>query len=102
MILTHQYIINECYIAEKQYLDITKQMLIKLKRNGIEIHNIYYCSHAKVENCYCNKPKTGMIRQSLKEYPDIDLSKSFLIGDSTVDVELAMNIGINGFGIGGW
>lgn len=41
-----------------------------------------------------------MIMQSLKEYPNIDLSKSFIVGDSIVDVELAINMKIKGFGIG--
>lgn len=100
IIITNQYIINEGYITEEQYLDITEQMLMKLKSNGIEIHDIYYCPHAKAEGCYCIKPRTGMIRQSLEEYPDIDLSKSFMVGDSTVDVELAINMKIKGFGIG--
>lgn len=100
IIITNQYIINEGYITEEQYLDITYQMLIGLKSNGIEIHDIYYCPHSKTEGCHCIKPRTGMIRQSLKEYPNIDLSKSFMVGDSTVDVELAINMKIKGFGIG--
>lgn len=100
IIVTNQYIINEGYITEEHYLDITEQMLIELKSNDIEIHDIYYCPHAKAESCYCNKPRTGMIMQSLKEYPNIDLSKSFIVGDSIVDVELAINMKIKGFGIG--
>ncbi|MCM3758997.1 HAD-IIIA family hydrolase [Sporosarcina aquimarina] len=100
IIITNQYIINEGYITEEQYQDITKQMLIELKNNDISIHDIYYCPHAKTDGCYCIKPRTGMIRQALKVYPDIDLSKSFMVGDSAVDVELAINMKIKGFGIG--
>lgn len=99
IIVTNQYIINEGYITEEQYLDITEQMLTELKINGIEIHDIYYCPHAKTGGCYCIKPRIGMIRQALKEYPGIDLSKSFMVGDSIVDVELAINMKIKGFGI---
>lgn len=100
IIVTNQYIIDEGYITEEQYLDITEQMLFALKSNGIDIHDIYYCPHAKTEDCYCIKPRTGMIRQALKEYPYIDLSKSFMVGDSAVDVELAIDMKIKGFGIG--
>ncbi|MGN7410827.1 D-glycero-alpha-D-manno-heptose-1,7-bisphosphate 7-phosphatase [Sporosarcina sp. SAFN-010] len=100
IIVTNQYIINAGYIKEEQYQDITKQMLMELKSNDIDIHDIYYCPHAKTNGCYCIKPRIGMIRQALKEYPDIDLSKSFMVGDSAVDVELAMNMKIKGFGIG--
>lgn len=100
IIITNQYIINEGYITIDQYLDITEQMLTELERHSIEVHDIYYCPHAKAENCYCMKPRTGMIRRSLKEYPDINLSESFMVGDSTVDIELAINMNMRGYGIG--
>lgn len=100
IIITNQYIINEGYITLEQYPNITDQMLIELKRNGIEIHDIYYCPHTKTEGCCCIKPRIGMINKSLKEYPDINISESFMVGDSTVDMELAINMGMQGFGIG--
>ncbi|WP_025784606.1 HAD-IIIA family hydrolase [Sporosarcina sp. D27] len=99
IIVTNQYVINEGYITLEQYLDITDQMLMELKWNDIEIHDIYFCPHAKAEGCCCIKPGTGMIRQSLKDYPNISLSESFVIGDSTVDIELAINMEMRGFGI---
>ncbi len=41
-----------------------------------------------------------MIKQAIHKYPEINLEESFIIGDSAVDVELAINMGIKGFGIG--
>ncbi|MBU3155813.1 hypothetical protein LL038_09095 [Clostridium estertheticum] len=35
----------------------------------------------------------------IKKYPNIELSKSFLAGDSMCDVELGHNLGITTFGI---
>ncbi|MDX8047162.1 HAD hydrolase-like protein [Gracilibacillus sp. S3-1-1] len=45
------------------------------------------------------KPRDGMIQQAMEKYPTIDLANSFMIGDSAVDVELAIGLGIKGFGI---
>ena len=37
---------------------------------------------------------------ALKKYPNININESFMIGDSNVDVELAINMKMRGFGIG--
>lgn len=41
----------------------------------------------------CRKPDTGMIDKAVSKY-DIDLSKSFFIGDSLVDMQCAVNAGL--------
>ncbi|PYZ96622.1 D,D-heptose 1,7-bisphosphate phosphatase [Alteribacter lacisalsi] len=100
IIITNQYIIEEGYITLDQYNDINSQMVEELGRHGINIHDIYYCPHARTGNCACIKPRTGMIEKALSIHPGINLNESFMIGDSAADVELAINLGIKGFGIG--
>ena len=39
----------------------------------------------------CRKPKTGMITQACEQFPAIDLSRSFVVGDKASDIELAHN-----------
>ncbi len=41
----------------------------------------------------CRKPKTGMIQQALMDFPDIQVAKSYIIGDKATDVEFAHNAG---------
>jgi D-glycero-D-manno-heptose 1,7-bisphosphate phosphatase len=41
-----------------------------------------------------------MIEQAITKYQNINLDDSFMIGDSKVDIELAINMGIKGYGIG--
>ncbi|MBB6451182.1 D-glycero-D-manno-heptose 1,7-bisphosphate phosphatase [Geomicrobium halophilum] len=100
IIITNQYIINEGSITIDQYHDIHNQMISILKSEGVDILDVFYCPHGKSEDCPCIKPKVGMIEQAIHKYPKINLDDSFMIGDSLVDVELAMNMGITGFGIG--
>ncbi|RSL35397.1 HAD-IIIA family hydrolase [Salibacterium salarium] len=100
ILITNQYIINEGYITIDQYHDINNQMINKLKHQGIELFDIFYCPHGKDEGCSCIKPKIGMVKQAIHKYPEININESFMIGDSTVDIELAINMGIKGFGIG--
>ncbi|WP_075602321.1 D-glycero-alpha-D-manno-heptose-1,7-bisphosphate 7-phosphatase [Saccharicrinis aurantiacus] len=55
---------------------------------------IYCCPHHnEVSNCECRKPKPGMLLQAAEEY-DIDLSESFLIGDSLRDIQAGEAAGV--------
>lgn len=99
IIITNQYLINEGFITIQQYNDITNKMLFTLRSQGIDILDVFYCAHSKSEECGCFKPKTGMIEKALKKYPNINMVEPFMIGDSLVDMELAINAKIRGFGI---
>lgn len=100
IIITNQYLINEGYISINQYHQFTSLMLEELIRHNIEITDIFFCPHAKREQCKCMKPETGMVEAALTKYPNINLSESLFIGDSPVDVELANQMNIKAFKIG--
>ena len=99
IIITNQYIINEKYITLEQYNFFTNLLVKLLLNNGIILLDIFYCRHARWENCQCIKPKSGMIQEALTKYPTIDLSQSFIIGDSIVDMKLAHSLNMKGYGI---
>jgi histidinol-phosphate phosphatase family protein len=65
-----------------------------LAAEGVSLGGIYYCPHhpSITGPCDCRKPGRGMIDQALAAY-DLDLSKSFVVGDRKLDMELAFNIG---------
>lgn len=50
-------------------------------------------------NCKCCKPETGLILQAIEKYPDIDLSNSFMCGDSVSDLKCAEAVGLQFYGI---
>lgn len=53
----------------------------------------YFCPHLISDNCACRKPKPGMLYQAAIEH-DIDLSKSWMIGDSESDIDAGKFAGI--------
>jgi D-glycero-D-manno-heptose 1,7-bisphosphate phosphatase len=53
----------------------------------------YVCPHDNKDNCDCRKPKPGLILQGAKEF-NIDLSKSFVVGDSNSDIGAAKAAGV--------
>ena len=47
-------------------------------------------------NCFCRKPNVGLLVDYLKD-PNIDWQRSAVVGDRNSDLELAENLGIEGF-----
>jgi histidinol phosphatase-like enzyme len=57
------------------------------------IRDFMFCPHLPEHNCACRKPKPGMI-YSLATKWEIDLSRSWMIGDQNSDVMAGYNAGI--------
>lgn len=60
-----------------------------------QIDSFYSCVHDQQEGCSCRKPKPGMILRAAQEM-DIDLQRSWLIGDRAVDIGAAHAAGVKG------
>jgi D-glycero-D-manno-heptose 1,7-bisphosphate phosphatase len=100
IIVTNQYLIGEGHITREQYDLFTARMLETLTKHGVQALDIFYCPHRRDSGCACMKPKPGMIEAALTRHPSINLSQSFLAGDSPCDVELAERMGLRAFSIG--
>jgi len=62
---------------------------------GITFEREFICPHFPADGCECRKPKTGLVRDFMRD-GDIDLANSAVIGDRETDLELARNLGIRG------
>lgn len=100
IIVTNQYTIGEGFITQGQYEDFNDKLLDTLAKNGVSVLDVFYCPHARRDNCDCCKPRTGMIAQAISKYPDIDMSQSFMCGDSAADMKCAYEAGLRFIGIG--
>jgi D-glycero-D-manno-heptose 1,7-bisphosphate phosphatase len=70
-----------------------------LQNHGIILDGEYYCLHHPYastskykKNCVCRKPKTGFLREAVKDF-HIDLKKSWMIGDGVYDIIAGHNAG---------
>lgn len=93
VIVTNQSAVHRGLMSIDTLEDIHKKMLRAIESNGGHIEAIYFCPHTPGENCQCRKPKPGMVRKAVKDLK-IDLSLSYLVGDSEKDVELARSLGV--------
>lgn len=57
----------------------------ELARHSAALDAIYYCPHAPTDGCDCRKPKAGLLRHAAREL-GVDLSRSFMVGDSLSDL----------------
>jgi D-glycero-D-manno-heptose 1,7-bisphosphate phosphatase len=92
-IITNQSGISRGYYTTEDYEVLTSWLFEEFYKNNINISQIEYCPHSPDENCSCRKPKTGMIKNILKNH-QIDLENSWLIGDKDSDIKCANNANI--------
>ena len=69
------------------------QLLALLTKYNIAITAYYYCPHTSSDNCGCKKPQPGLILQAAVEH-NIDLTKSYFIGDTDKDILAGKNAGL--------
>jgi len=85
IIITNQSGIGRKYFTEQDLQNLNNWLIKTLKERGININQIYHCPHLPEDSCSCRKPKIGMILQAVEDF-GINLSESWLIGDSNSDI----------------
>jgi len=81
---------------------IHQLMVTRIKEKKAVIDGVFFCPHHPAgsvpefsRECECRKPKTGLIEQACKSF-EIDLRRSFVVGDMCTDIELAHRAGLKG------
>jgi D-glycero-D-manno-heptose 1,7-bisphosphate phosphatase len=99
VIFTNQAGVARGMFDERQLGAVHASLRAMLAEHGARLDAIYYCPHHpehgvgryKVE-CSCRKPKPGMLRQAARDH-QLDLARSFVVGDKTIDVEAGQAAG---------
>lgn len=68
-----------------------------LKKYDVKIDEFYYCpahpDFSTKEECECRKPSIKLLNEAVKKF-DIDLKKSYFVGDLVSDIQCGKNAGI--------
>lgn len=99
-IVTNQQGVGKGLMTEYDLGLVHGRMLSAIESAGGHIDRIYYCPHLKSDGCSCRKPLPGMARRALEDFPDVDLSRSLMAGDSSSDMAFADNAGMHKVMIG--
>jgi D-glycero-D-manno-heptose 1,7-bisphosphate phosphatase len=104
VVVTNQPVVAKGFCSISDVEKIHKKMETLLGIKGAKLDAIYFCPHHpdrgypgenpkyKIK-CGCRKPKIGLLKKAQKDL-NIDLSKSWIIGDSERDITAGKNAGI--------
>ncbi|RZL47040.1 MAG: HAD-IIIA family hydrolase [Pedobacter sp.] len=104
ILVTNQPGVAKGFITEDYLSLIHKKLETELGNKKSFLDRIYYCPHhpdkgfeGEVKelkiNCNCRKPEIGMIEKAVADL-NIDISKSFIIGDTSTDMMTGLNAGL--------
>ena len=97
VVISNQSGITRGKISEQDVLAVNNRINELLKKNGTEIDKFYHCPfHPEfdtADECKCRKPSPQMIFDAAKEL-NIDLKRSYFVGDRASDVMCGYNAGI--------
>jgi len=97
IVISNQSGIARGLITPYQVELVNEKINTLLKEFNVSIDKFYYCpfhpDFSTAEECSCRKPSTEMVEKAVDEF-NIDISKSFFIGDTVADIECGMNAGI--------
>lgn len=114
IVVTNQAGVARGYFSEDVIRQVHDHVREELQHESARLDAIYYCAHHPSVgeppyrlDCDCRKPKPGLIQRAAADF-EIDLERSWMVGDRYGDIELARNAGVHaafvlsGYGRGEW
>lgn len=97
IVITNQAGIARGYYDEADMTNLHTMINKELKEHGTAIDGFYHCPHhpefGAIRECECRKPMPGMIDKARQDF-EIDLARSWLIGDKASDIQAGLAVGI--------
>lgn len=102
VVVTNQAGVARGYFPESMIQRVHDHVRGLMEAGGARLDGIYYCPHHPSageppyrQDCDCRKPRPGLVRRAAEEL-DVDLARSWVVGDRPGDLELAWQVGARG------
>ena len=92
IVVTNQRCVAKGLITIEDLILLHQKMRGELAAVGAMIDRVYFCPHDMEPPCSCRKPAPGMLLEAARDR-DITLYESWMIGDSTSDIEAGRSAG---------
>jgi D-glycero-D-manno-heptose 1,7-bisphosphate phosphatase len=89
-IITNQSGIGRGLITEAQYRAVQEELLRQIGAGVVDA--AYFCADPPTVPSTRRKPEPGMVLEAVADY-DIDLARSYFIGDKSADIECGQRAG---------
>ncbi len=102
VLVTNQAGVARGYFPESLIAAVHAGVNAAMEAGGARLDGIYYCPHHPSvgdppyrKDCDCRKPRPGLLRRAAADL-DVDLARSYVVGDRHGDLQLAWNVGAKG------
>jgi heptosyltransferase II len=92
VVVTNQSGVGRGIVTLKDLEAIHARLQGILEQEDAALDAIYFCPHHPNDGCRCRKPNVGMVERAVSEL-QLDLRRSYLIGNHTRDIQLAHRVG---------
>ena len=92
---------NQPDIARGKLKPLELHLMHRYILDTLPVDDLLVCPHDNEDNCSCRKPEPGMILDAVSLY-NIDIDKSFVIGDSWRDMDMANRVRCRSVLISAW
>ena len=102
VVVTNQSGVARGYFSEDFVETVHRRINEMLQEQGARIDRFYFCPHHPVYGngpykiaCSCRKPESGLFLRASEEL-DIDLARSYVVGDMLKDIDAGKRVGAKG------
>lgn len=94
IIVSNQQGIGKGLMTTEDLIEVDRNMRDEINKAGGWIDASYYSPHLEKDNHPDRKPNPGMGLRAKSDFPEIDFSKSVMVGDTQSDMEFGRKLGM--------
>ena len=93
VIVTNQSAVGRGLVLPENAEEINRRLVNLIHHHGGQVDGVYMCTHKPDDDCFCRKPRPGLLLQAAREL-SLDLQRSWMIGDAWSDVQAGQRAGV--------
>jgi D-glycero-D-manno-heptose 1,7-bisphosphate phosphatase len=93
VIVTNQSAVGRGLVLHATAEEINHRLVDLIHDHGGKVDGIFMCTHTPDDDCFCRKPRPGLLLQAAREL-SLDLKRSWMIGDAWSDVLAGQRAGV--------